>query len=68
MKCQSDYDAETDTLLRQADDCVAEWWEGEPPKSEEPPRMAGEEDEPTQIVKNEVRKRGLLEVEEEAPS
>jgi hypothetical protein len=66
MKCQSDYDAETDALLRQADDCMDEWWEGEPPKSEEPPRMAREEDESTVIVKREVRKRGLLEVDEEA--
>jgi hypothetical protein len=66
MKCQSDYDAETDALLRQADDCMKEWWEGEPPKSEEPSRMAREEDESTLIVKKEVRKRGLLEVDEEA--
>ena len=68
MKCQSDYDAETDALLRQADECVAEWWEGEPTESEEPSKKAREGDESTQIVKSEVRKRGLLEVEEEAPS
>jgi len=68
MKCQSDYDAETETLLRQADDCVDEWWEGKPQDSEKPRRMAGEEDDPTLIVKKEVRKRGLIEVNEEAPS
>jgi len=66
MKCQSDYDTKKDALLRQADDCVEEWWEGEPPKAEEPLKMAKEEDDPALIVKKEVRKRGLLEGEEEA--
>lgn len=66
MKCQSDYNGETDTLLRQADDCMEEWWEGEAPKSEEPSKMAREEEESTLIAKREVRKRGLLEVGEEA--
>jgi len=66
MKCRSDYDAETDTLLRQADDCMEEWWEGEPPKSEEPSKMAREEEDFTLIAKRELRKRGLLEVDEDA--
>jgi len=66
MKCQSDYDTEKDALLRQADECVEEWWEGEPPKADEPAKMTPEVDEPAQIVKNEVRKRGLVEVDEEA--
>ena len=66
MKRQSDYDTESDALLRQTDDCIEEWWEGEPPKSEEPSRMAREEDESTLIVKGEVRKRGLLQVGEES--
>ncbi len=65
MKRQSDYDNEADALLRQADDSIEEWWEGESPKSEEPSRMAREEDESTLIVKREVRKRGLFEVGEE---
>ena len=68
MKCQSDYDAETDVLLRQSDDCMEEWWEGEPLKSDEPSRMAREDEESILIVKGEVRKRGLLEVDEEARS
>lgn len=66
MKRQSDYDTETDALLRQAVDCIENWWEGEPPKSEEPSRMAREEDESTLVVRREVRKRGLFEVGEEA--
>jgi hypothetical protein len=65
MKCQSDYDAENDALLRQADECVEDWWEGEPQKPDEPSKMAGEEDESTLIVKREVRRRGLLEDSEE---
>jgi hypothetical protein len=64
MKCQSDYDAKTDALLRQADECVEEWWEGEPQKPEEEPKMASEEEDPTLIVRREVRKRGLVEVSE----
>lgn len=67
MKCQSDYDTKTTSLLRQADECVEEWWEGEPPTSEEPSRLAREEEAPTLIVKREVRKRGLLEADEGAP-
>jgi hypothetical protein len=65
MKCQSDYDAESDALLRQADECVEDWWEGEPQKADEPSKMAGEEDESTLIVKREIRRRGLLEDSEE---
>ncbi len=65
MKRQSDYDTETDALLRQTDDGIEEWWEGEPPNSEEPSRMAREEDESTLILTREVRKRGLFEVGEE---
>ncbi len=66
MKRQSNYDTETDALLRQAEECIEEWWEGEPAESEEPSRMAREEDESTLVVRREVRKRGLFEVGEEA--
>lgn len=67
MKSQSDYDTETDALLRQADDCMEEWWEGdEPSKFEESTRTAKEEEESILIVKREVRKRGLSEVGENA--
>jgi hypothetical protein len=66
MKCQSDYDVETDTLLRQADHCMEEWWEGEPPKSVEPSGMTREENKPTLIAIRELRKRGLLAVDEQA--
>jgi uncharacterized Zn ribbon protein len=66
MKCQTDYDTERDALLRQADECMEEWWEEEPKKSEEPARMAREGDVSALIVKTEVRKRGLLAIDEEA--
>jgi len=65
MKCQSDYDSEIDGLLRQADDCFEEWWEGEAPNPEDLSKMAREEDESALVVKREVRKRGLFEVGEE---
>jgi len=68
MKCQSDYDADTDTLLRQANDCLEEYWQGEPPKNGEASTMPREEDESSLIVKREVRKRGFVEVAEEAGS
>jgi len=65
MRCQSDYDTEIDALLRQADDCFEEWWEDEPPRSEQSSKMARGEDESILIVNREVRKRGLFEVCEE---
>lgn len=62
MKCQSDFSAETDVLLNQADECVEEWWEGGPQQAKEPPKkVCDEEDDPALIVKREVRKRGLIE-------
>jgi hypothetical protein len=63
MRCQSDYDAETNALLRQTDVCVEEWWEGEPRKLEEHLKTGGDED-PASIVKREVSRRGLAEVDE----
>lgn len=68
MKCQSDYDSEREALLRQADECLEDWWDGEPESSGEPSNMAGEEDVPFLIVTREARKRGLLETNEEAGS
>lgn len=50
MKCQSDYDTKTDAHLRQADDCVEDWREGDPPKPVESWKMAREEGGPTLIV------------------
>jgi hypothetical protein len=67
MKCQSDYGAETDALLRQADVCFDEWWDDEPHemmKLFDP--EAEEEQESTVIVKDEIRKRGFVDVGEEA--
>jgi hypothetical protein len=68
MKCQSDYDAETNSLLSQADQCIEEWWRDELQDQKEPQKgaLVGDEDVPTLIVKSEVRKRGLVEVNEES--
>jgi hypothetical protein len=68
MKCQSDYDAETNSLLSQADQCIEEWWRDDLQDQKEPQKgaLVGDEDVPTLIVKSEVRKRGLVEVNEES--
>jgi hypothetical protein len=64
MKCQSEYGTETDALLTQADECTEVWWEDEPTKQGQTVKQALEED-PSLIVKREVRKRGLSEVSED---
>lgn len=66
MKCQSDYDTETDVLLKQADECIDEWWEGAPRKAVEPSKKGWEEDASALIVRGEVRRRGLIEVSQDA--
>jgi hypothetical protein len=66
MKCQSEFGTETDDLLRQADDCTEDWWDGEAPKGKEQLAKRQEEDDSGLIVKREVRKRGLDEGSEEA--
>jgi hypothetical protein len=63
MKCESDFDNEDQTLLRQADECVEPWWEGDKPAeqqktAETPP--AGQE-----LVEEEALRRGLLKKDEE---
>lgn len=59
MKCQSDYDKEEQALVRQADDCVQEWWEGESPSVDARPSEA-KEGETGGIVEAEAIKRGLV--------
>lgn len=61
MKCQSEYGTEVDAILSQADVCVEEWWEGEPPKASVSETKHDEEELSTLIVDREVRKRGLHE-------
>jgi hypothetical protein len=61
MKCQSEYGTEADAILSQADVCVEEWWDGEPPKAQDCRTNADEEEVSTLIVEREVRKRGLHE-------
>ena len=61
MKCQSEYGTEVDAILTQADVCLEEWWEGEPPKAEDCKTRNEEEELSTLIVEREVRKRGLNE-------
>jgi hypothetical protein len=60
MKCQSDFSAETDALLTQADECLEEWWEGDTQQTEEPSEKMWDEDDPALIVTREARKRGLI--------
>ncbi len=66
MKCQSDYGAETDAVLRQADVCYDEWWDEEPEEIIAAARREWEEDDSGLIVMNEIRKRGFSEVGEQA--
>jgi len=64
MKCQSDFDKETEKALRQADECVDPWWEGEKPagQSTEQPPVAAKADESPSMAKEEAVRRGLLHV------
>lgn len=68
MKCQSEYGTETDALLTQADECTEEWWEDEAKKDKEASMKASEEEEEDSalIVKREARKRGLVDVNDDA--
>ena len=61
MKCQSEYGTEEEAILSQADVCLEEWWEGEPPKAADCKTGNEEEEVSTMIVEREVRKRGLHE-------
>jgi hypothetical protein len=65
MKCQTDFGAETDVLLNQADECLEEWWEGEPQPANEPSKKVWEEVDSGLIARQEVRKRGLDRVAQE---
>jgi hypothetical protein len=66
MKCQSDYGPEADAVLRQADVCYDEWWEDEYGEIMASSKMEWEEDDADLIVKDEMRKRGFVEVGEQA--
>jgi hypothetical protein len=64
MKCQTDFGAETDVLLNQADECLEEWWEGKPKPHNEPSEKVWDEADSAFIAKQEVHKRGLDQVGE----
>jgi hypothetical protein len=60
MKCASDYDSKNGAILRQADECVEEWWE---PQNQDPADDIGKRDEaaPTIVTAEaEALRRGLI--------
>jgi hypothetical protein len=61
MKCQSDYDKEAEAQLRQADECVEEFWDPNAPK---PAPEAKPEDVGISAAEEEALKRGLVKVDE----
>jgi hypothetical protein len=65
MKCQTDFGAETDILLNQADECLEEWWEDKPQPANEPSKKVWDEVDSGLIARQEVRKRGLDQVAQE---
>jgi hypothetical protein len=66
MKCQSDYDKEAESLLRQADECVEQWWEGEGESPEGVRTRPLEEVDLDSVAVKEALRRGLLRIDEEA--
>jgi hypothetical protein len=67
MKCQSDYDNEDQAQLRQADECVEEWWDPEAKPGQPGYRKPqGDPDaEAVAVAESEGIRRGLLRVDEE---
>jgi hypothetical protein len=66
MKCQSDFDNETEKTLRQADECVEPWWEGkDAAKPDEGPPVAEKADVSAAVAEEEAVRRGLLRVTDE---
>ncbi len=64
MKCQSDFDDETEKTLRQADECVEPWWDG--PDGSKPAQAqtkSPESPSPAEAVEDEALRRGLLRVD-----
>ncbi|MEW6138648.1 MAG: hypothetical protein AB1733_10480 [Thermodesulfobacteriota bacterium] len=59
MKCQSDFEPKEQEILRQADECVEEWWE---PGAEGkvPPQQKAEDAETSDIATREALRRGLV--------
>lgn len=66
MKCQSDFDDDTEKTLRQADECVEPWWDG-PDGSKPAEAKAKSPDTPSSAenVEDEALRRGLLRVDGE---
>jgi hypothetical protein len=61
MKCQSDYDKEAEAQMRQADECVEEFWDPNAPKAKPP--VDAKPDGIT-AAEEEALKRGLVQVDE----
>lgn len=66
MKCQSDFDDDTEKTLRQADECVEPWWDG--PDGSKPPETVSNTaapPSPSESAEEEAVRRGLLRVDSE---
>lgn len=64
MKCQSDYDSEDQVILRQVDECVEPWWDGENKGTDSRPPEVEETDQPVKTAETEAIRRGLLKQDE----
>lgn len=65
MKCQSDFDTEEQAQLRQADECVEEWWDPEAKSAAIPAAETTGDSSGAEIAEAEALRRGLLRVDEE---
>jgi hypothetical protein len=64
MKCQSDYDREKQAELRQADECVEEWWEPGAQQAKPSAQTESEAAAAPATVAQEALRRGLLKEDE----
>ncbi len=66
MKCQSDFDDDTEKTLRQADECVEPWWDGpDGSKPAEAKTKSADTPSTSEKVQEEALRRGLLKVAED---
>ena len=64
MRCASDYDNEEQTMFRQADECVEEWWESESRHPETGLKRAVAVAQTDKNAETEALRRGLLREDE----
>jgi hypothetical protein len=63
MTCQSDYDTKEQAPLRQADECVEEWWDPDSRQIEHGPSEENARSDAIDTAKREALKRGLVKVD-----